>query len=53
MSSFPRIVRKPISPLADPGADLPDIAEAEAVLLDLAQVFADSALNPALLVGHR
>src|ERR1700722_139445 len=50
MSSFARTVQKPMngkSQLYDPGADLPDIAEAEAVLLDLAKVFADPALNPA------
>ena len=51
MASFPRTVRKPraatVSSLP-PMQDLPDIAEAEAVLLDLARVFADSALNPVL-----
>jgi len=51
MASFARTVRKPKSSetkFADPNAGLPDIAEAEAVLLDLARVFADSALNPVL-----
>src|SRR5580692_6072205 len=50
MSSFARTVQKPMtgkSQLYDAGADLPDIAEAEAVLLDLAKTFADPALNPA------
>jgi PAS domain S-box-containing protein len=53
MSSFPRPVRKPKSSKsrpADPG--LMDIAEAEAVLLDLARVFADPALNPLSLLQH-
>ena len=36
------------SQFADANAGLPDIAEAEAVLLDLARVYADSALNPVL-----
>jgi PAS domain S-box-containing protein len=51
MASFPRTVRKPKSSksqLAAAHADLPDIAEAEAILLDLARVFSDSALNPVL-----
>jgi PAS domain S-box-containing protein len=52
MSSFPRIVPKSTSQLADTGEDLPDIAGAEAVLLDLARVFAGSALNPALVQEH-
>src|SRR6202034_1925481 len=50
MSSFARTVQKTMtgkSQLYDAGADLPDIAEAEAVLLDLAKTFADPALNPA------
>src|ERR1700677_2222616 len=50
MSSFARTVQKPMtgkSQLYDAGADLPDIAEAEAVLLDLAKIFADPALNTA------
>ena len=41
MSSFARTVEKPMSgksQLYDAGADLPDIAEAEAVLLDLARI---------------
>ncbi len=38
------------SQLVDADADLPDIAEAEAVLLDLARVFADPGLNAALPV---
>ena len=54
MASFPRTVRKPknsksqfaAAPAAP--ADLPDIAEAEAILLDLARVYADSAVNPVL-----
>jgi PAS domain S-box-containing protein len=53
MSSFARTVQKPVqnpmtgkSQIYDAGADLPDIAEAEAVLLDLAKIFADPALNP-------
>src|SRR5271154_2964891 len=53
MSSFPRSGRKPKSSKsrpADPG--LMDIAEAEAVLLDLARVFADPALNPLSLLQH-
>ena len=45
MSSFPRTVRKPKGQPADAGPDLPGLAEAEAVLLDLASVFADSAPN--------
>ena len=51
MSSIGRTVRKPKSSksqLADANAGLPDIAEAEAVLLDLARVFADPAINPVL-----
>jgi len=52
MSSFPRIVRQSNSQLPDTGEDLPDIAEAEAVLLNLAQVFAGPALNPALVQEH-
>ena len=51
MSSTARTVRKPKSSksqLADANAGLPDIAEAEAVLLDLARVFAGPAINPAL-----
>ncbi len=53
MSSFGRSVRKPKSSKsrpADPG--LMDIAEAEAVLVDLARVFADPALNPLSLLQH-
>ena len=51
MSSSSRTVRKPKSSnhhFVDADAGLPDIAEAEAVLLDLARVFADSTLNPVL-----
>jgi PAS domain S-box-containing protein len=51
MASFPRTVRKSKSSksqFAAAHADLPDIAEAEAILLDLARVFSDSALNPVL-----
>jgi PAS domain S-box-containing protein len=51
MSSIARTVRKPKSSksqLADPNAGLPDIAEAEAVLLDLARLFAGPAINPVL-----
>src|SRR5580658_3519468 len=49
MSSFARTVQKPAS---SPDADLPDIAEAEAVLLDLARVFADPGSNPAPAMEH-
>ena len=48
MSSLARTGQKPkstTSQLADADSGLPDIAEAEAVLLDLARVFADPALN--------
>ena len=45
MSSFPRTVRKPKGQPADAGLDLPGLAEAGAVLLDLASVFADSPPN--------
>src|ERR1700677_544236 len=48
MSSLVRAGRNSKSPpsqLADVDLGLPDIAEAEAVLLDLAKVFADPALN--------
>ena len=48
MSSSARTAGKPKSYFADADADLPDIAEAEAVLLDLARVFADSPLNHVL-----
>jgi PAS domain S-box-containing protein len=51
MASFPRTVRKPKSSkshFSDAHAGLPDIAEAEAVLLELARVYADSAVNPVL-----
>src|ERR1700678_1661499 len=48
MSSTARTVGTPKSHFVDADADLPDIAEAEAVLLDLARVFADSPLNPVL-----
>jgi PAS domain S-box-containing protein len=50
MSSFARPVQKPASSKHDPpdaGANLSNLAEAEAVLLDLAKVFADPGLNPA------
>src|SRR3984885_14798403 len=50
MSTFARPVQKSASSKHQPpdaGPDLPDIAEAEAVLLDLARVFADPGLNPA------
>ena len=49
MSSPVRAVREAeVDPrqIEDPYAGLPDLAEAEAVLLDLARVFDDSALNP-------
>jgi hypothetical protein len=49
MSSFARTVPKPAS---SPDADLPDIAEAEAVLLDLARVFSDPDSNPAPAPEH-
>src|ERR1700723_465068 len=48
MSSSARTVGKPKSHSDYADAGLPDIAEAEAVLLDLARVFADSPLNPVL-----
>src|ERR1700683_5147943 len=51
MSSSTRTAGKPKSSshhFVDADAGLPDIAEAEAVLLDLARVFADPALNPVL-----
>jgi PAS domain S-box-containing protein len=49
MSSFARTVQNSASGKHQPpdaGADLPDIAEAEAVLLDLARAFVDPGLNP-------
>src|SRR5277367_2881907 len=56
MSSFARTVRKPGSSsnrLAEAVDQVPDIAEAEAVLLELASVFvADSATNPARMQDH-
>src|ERR1700727_3501587 len=55
MSSVARTDRNPESSrglLADAGASPPDIAEAEAVLLDLARVFAEPALNPAPVLAH-
>jgi PAS domain S-box-containing protein len=55
MSTFARTVRKPQSNenrVLDLNEGLPDIAEAEAVLLDLARVFADSATNPANVPDH-
>jgi PAS domain S-box-containing protein len=52
MSTFARTVPQPKSQLADAGVELPDIPEAEAVLLDLAKVFADPALNPAVIRDH-
>jgi PAS domain S-box-containing protein len=55
MSSFGRTVRKPKSSksqIVDADEGLPDIAEAEAVLLDLARVFADPASNPAPVPAH-
>ena len=51
MSSVARIDRNPKSGgslLASP----PDIAEAEAVLLDLARVFTEPALNPTAVLAH-
>ena len=51
MASSARTVRKPKSSkshFADAHEGLPNIAEAEAVLLDLARVYADSAVNPVL-----
>ena len=51
MSSFPRSGRKPKSSKSRPAdSGLMDVAEAEAVLLDLARVFADPALNPLSLL---
>src|SRR3984885_3806939 len=53
MSSVARAGRNPKSPpsqLSDVDLGLPDIAEAEAVLLDLAKVFADPALSALLPV---
>src|SRR5450432_1528752 len=50
MSSFARPVQKPASskhPSPDADADLSNLADAEAVLLDLATVFAEPGLNPA------
>jgi PAS domain S-box-containing protein len=47
MSSFAQTVGEPKRPLAHASADLPDIAEAEAVLLDLAKVFTDPGFDPA------
>ena len=37
---------------ADAGEGLPDIAEAEAILLDLARVFGDSVASPADAPNH-
>jgi len=37
---------------ADAGESLPDIAEAEAVLLELARVFADTAVDPAFVLDY-
>ncbi len=51
MASSPRTVRKQKnskSQFAAAHADLPDIAEAEAVLLDLAKVYADSSVSSVL-----
>jgi PAS domain S-box-containing protein len=53
MSSFPRSVGKPKNSKSRPADEgLMDIAEAEAVLVDLARVFADPALNPLSLLQH-
>src|SRR5277367_2297067 len=55
MSSFARTVRKPGSSsnrLAEAGDQVPDVAEAEAVLLELASVFADSTTDPARMQDH-
>jgi PAS domain S-box-containing protein len=55
MSSFARTIRKPRSSkrqFADAGEGLPDIAEAEAVLLDLARVFSGSATNLPSALDH-
>jgi PAS domain S-box-containing protein len=46
MSSFVE-TRRSKNPIADPAEGLPEIAEAEAILLDLARAFADPAANPA------
>jgi len=56
MSSFIPTVRKQTSSkkqFADAGEGLPDIAEAEAVLLDLARVFSDPATSRAYLPEDR
>ena len=50
MSSFAQTVRKrrsSVEPLVDPSEVLPDIVEAEAVLLDLARVFYDPTIGRA------
>jgi PAS domain S-box-containing protein len=55
MSSVARTDRNPENSrglLADADASPPDIAEAEAVLLDLARVFAEPALNPTPVLAH-
>ncbi|HEX4019748.1 MAG TPA: PAS domain S-box protein [Acidobacteriaceae bacterium] len=55
MSSFVRTVEKRKSSkkqVADTNEGLPDIAEAEAVLLDLARVFGDSLTSPAYAPDH-
>src|ERR1700677_1717129 len=55
MSSVARTDRNPESSrglLADADASPPDIADAEAVLLDLARVFAEPALNPTPVLAH-
>jgi hypothetical protein len=53
MSSSARTARKPISKTQLGASEgLPDIVEAEAVLLDLARVFADSGTAPGHVIDH-
>lgn len=55
MSSFFQTIRGPSdneSWLAESSEGLPDVAEAEAVLLDLARVFADTAIDPTIVLDY-
>src|SRR5271168_3633467 len=55
MSSSSQSIREQIESegrFADAGESLPDIAEAEAVLLELARVFADTAVDPAFALDY-
>src|SRR5271168_1001487 len=55
MSSSSQSIREQIESegrFADAGESLPDIAEAEAVLLELARVFADTAVDPAFVLDY-